>query len=210
MWEPHAWLRILAHVWTNVLALVSGHIKVMSCPPSGWSWVLAESRVSNSHPRSTLYSASSTTCAKTHTVRPPIVSVKFSMIPSVQLDELLAVSMRIFRDGTYLDPVCSHLSRLSTTISDLLLTTHLHFTFPPRIASMAQRLSIGLVVTIRTSTGLSGSSGNSGESVSIVAASFADAESTRLAVMSCHNSFWTNGERATISLAKRVTGRLSK
>ena len=179
MWEPHAWLRILACVWTNVLAPVSGHIKVMSCPPSGWSWVFAESRVSNGRPRSTSYSTSSTTCAKTHTVRPPIVSIKFSVIPSVQLDELLAVSMRIFRDRTYLDPVCSHLSHLITTISDPLSTTHSHFTFPLRIASMARRLSIGFIVAIRTSTGPSGSSGNSGESVSIVAASFADAESTR-------------------------------
>ena len=152
MWEPHVWLCILARVWTNVLAPVSGHVKVMSCPPSGWSWVLAESRVSNGRPRSTSYGASSTTCAKTHTVRPVIVSVKFSVIPSVQLDELLAVSMRIFQDGTYLDPVCSHLSRLITTISDPLSTTHSHFTFPPRIASMARRLSIGLVVAIRTST----------------------------------------------------------
>jgi hypothetical protein len=209
MWEPHAWLHILAHVWTNVLALVSGHVKVISCPLSVWSWVLAESRVSNGHPRSTSYSASSTTCAKMHMVRPPIVSVKFSVIPSIQLDELLAVSMRIFWDGTYLDPVCSHLSHLMTTISDPLLTTHSHFTFPPRIASMARRLSISLVVTIRTSTGPS-SSGNSGISVSIAAGSFADAESTRLVVMSCRNSFWTNRERATISLAERVTRRLSK
>jgi hypothetical protein len=131
------WLCILACVWTNVLAPVSGHVKVISCPPSVWSWVLVESRVSNSHPRSTSYGASSTTCAKTHTVRPPIVSVKFSVIPSVQLDELLAVSMRIFQDGTYLDLACSHLSHLMTTISDPLSTTHSHFTFPPRIASMA-------------------------------------------------------------------------
>ena len=210
MWELHVWLHILVHVWTNVLAPVLGHMKVMSCPPSGWSWVLAESRVSNGCPRSTSYGASSTTCAKMHMVRPPIVSVKFSVIPSIQLDELLAVSMRIFWDGTYLDPVCSHLSHLITTILDPLSTMHLHFTFPLRIASMAWRLSISLVVAIRTSMGPLGSSGNSGDSVSIAVALFADAESTHLAVMSCHNSFWTNRERVTISLAKRVTRRLSK
>ena len=73
------------------------------------------------------------------------------MIPSLQFDELLAISISIFHDSMYLDPVCSHLSLLMTTISDPLSTMHSHLIHLPSVASIAWRLSIGLVVAIKTS-----------------------------------------------------------
>ena len=128
---------------------------------------------------------------------------------SVQFDELLVVSISILHDGINLDPVCSHLLRLMTTISDPLSTTHSHVTLPLSIVSIARRLSIGLVVANSTSTDASWSSGTAGSS-SMAMASLMDAESTHLAVTSWRSSFWTSGERAIMSLADRVTGRLSR
>ena len=130
-------------------------------------------------------------------------------MPSIQFDELLVVSISILHDGINLDPVCSHLSCLITTISDPLSTMHSHVTLPPSIASIVWRLSIGLVVANSTSTDALWSSGMVGSS-STAMALLTDAESTHLAVTSWHSSFWTSGDRATMSLVDRVTGRLSR
>ena len=89
---------------------------------------------------------------------------------------------------------------------------HSHVVSVPKVASITRRDLIGLVVAMKTST--ASGSGKASDKMSLggllAKTLLLVADSMRLAVTSCRNSFWMAGDRAMMSLADRVMGRLRR